>query len=435
MSSEKVRSEASSSVVAETEKPIRIEASVSQWSLDPKKEDLREFINITLPFGVAKRLCVPDHYNVNRGSGEQRALIQPHVRKLRNEMRAGNYTPTPVTAGLRARHRKDEIFVRKANRVELNIPYDKPLPLTDGQQRFGALNSLYEEATGSDNTDLAKRILELPIPIVIQLNGDTQRDFLNLQSGKPVDTSHMFSMMQQRGMFAGPHSDAFRAAFEVAKILHKNTESPFDKQVRFDTRSTAGYPVKSLCAAGSSDISTSLIGLARISLEEDFFGRTLTNDEQANLVVAAYQAMREKEPGLLEPTMPFEPPPEGKKGSATLFIGLATLLAYRVLAQKKDKPTAQDLTKLTNACKEWANNPIDGNFAGPFKRTLMGNIAKSFLGDLKGEKHEGLPMGLCAILSASAYGVNPLPKKVKTPAAPATEATEGSEATEAASEK
>jgi glycosylphosphatidylinositol transamidase (GPIT) subunit GPI8 len=43
-------------------------------------------------------------------------------------------------------------------------------------------------------------LTDAPVEFFVFLNGDTQKDFLNFQKGRPVDSAHLLSMTVQRGL-------------------------------------------------------------------------------------------------------------------------------------------------------------------------------------------------------------------------------------------
>ena len=97
------------------------------------------------------------------------------------------------------------------------------------------------------------------------------------------------------------------------------------------------------------------------------------------------------------------------------MVGVGVRLAYRMIALGHESPTEDDMTRLVAAVKYALNETVDGNFSSPVKRKLLGIFAKNFFSDMPGDKYDDLPVALLRTLSASAFGVTPLPKEKKEP--------------------
>src|SRR4051812_23365561 len=112
-----------------------IRGVVRVWGLT---KDRREYITHENTFGAARLLYRSDPYSALTGKGEQRGIVSNHATKLRKEMEAGTFTPTPVHAGLRPRHTKTLAYdTAEGQRVATVVlePGDT-LPLTNGGHRF-----------------------------------------------------------------------------------------------------------------------------------------------------------------------------------------------------------------------------------------------------------------------------------------------------------
>lgn len=400
----------------------------------------RTFGVVTLPFERAKALIKPQRYNALTGKGEQRSIFDSHMKKLRSAIESGDYTPTPVSANLSKKH-QDHLKVRDGF-FTLKVNDREPLLLTDGGHRFEALSShatsLSEALENKDLSEADKKtlkaqldsILNAPITVTLYFDGDAKRDFVNLQAGRPVDAAHMFSLKVQQKVLSDPE---FKLAFDTATILGKSDKSPFKNLIRFDSRGDAPLPISTLCGKGASDLATSLIGLAKVGLAAE---KTLSAEDLAFAVCATFEAIKsydeahETEIAILENGKVLTPIGNGgKKGQATMLIGVATCLAYRLSLSGKTKPDKGDLEKLVAAVKATLDQEVNGNLSGPVKRKLIGNFAKNFFADVQTDKHQKIPVGLISTLSASTFGVEPLPKskreKVKTQAQPAAEQNTG----------
>lgn len=376
---------------------MTVEGAVHTWSLGETK---RQFLVTTLPFRDVRKLTRACPFSAASGQGEQRQSQPAHVRKLRNEIEAGRYTPTPVSAGLRETHQ--QLLVITGDVAKLAVELDEPLPLTDGFQRMSALEELLAQSKAPCDEKKASEILSLPVTLVVYLDGDTQSDFLNLNQGKPVDTTHLFSLKIRKGTLGGKNEVAVRTAAEAARLLHDDPASPFHKSVRFDDAEKAPLPLKTLCATGASDLSTSLAGVV-LAGEVDAAGA-------AELIADVYRTLRNDAPELLEEGRLLAPPVNGgKRGTATMLAGVAACLGYAVRAREV---SAAVRVKLVQAARQTLGDSVGGNLSGQRKRELMREFAKVFLAG--GEKeHKGVPVGLLTALSCSAYGVPPQPARPK----------------------
>jgi hypothetical protein len=384
----------------------------------------RQFSEVTLPYREATELFMPVPYNGLSGKGEQRDINPAHLRKLKKAMEVGNYTPTPGSVGLRNNHR--DALARQTHSdgtqtFSLEVNRNDPLPLTDAGHRMQALGAIVKElqvrlGKAADETERAKlqaqldEVQALPITFTLYLDGDPQKDFVNLQAGRTVDSAQMFSLrVQQAG------DDPCKLAFEVAKKLHNKNESPFKNTIRFDSRGPMPLPVSNLCGKGGSDLATSLVGLAKVSLAAE---TPLGAGALAGCVVAAYQALKTKAPELIGEGKVLTPIAEaGTKGSATMMIGLGICLAHRMVQLGQDKPSQPLLDDLVGAAQATMNESVKGGFSGPAKRQLMGRFARVFYAGENVAKHDGLPISLLKTLSASAFGAEPLPKAKDKPKA------------------
>jgi hypothetical protein len=65
---------------------VSLEGTVYEWDLGgdlPK----RRYAVFTLSYGEARKLFVPQPYDPEKRTGEQRHIILPHARKLKNEIK------------------------------------------------------------------------------------------------------------------------------------------------------------------------------------------------------------------------------------------------------------------------------------------------------------------------------------------------------------
>lgn len=399
--------------------PIAIEADVQTWAVG---QHSRRFLSVTLPYRLARLAFRPELYDAMKGRGEQRPEIAAHVRHLSREMATGSFTPTSVSANLRRQHQKAVRY--EFGRAYLGVDPGDPLPLTDGQQRFGAMRTLADAAAKAGDTDLLKQILDLPVSAVVHIDGNSQADFIALQAGRQVDAAHLMSLRAQQNLLAGKDADDVVLAQKVAKVLNAEVASPFSKFIRFDARGCGPIPITTVCARSASDLGVSLVGLAKV-------GRAagVTDPKAlAGYVIAAWKAVSQA-PGLVGQGYPLCPPPDGTKGGATLLVGLGVCLAYRMKADGKPQPDADDLDRLLEAALAAFMTPLAGGLSSADKRALLKAFAQDYLGAC-GPMHHGVPLELQQILAPSAFGNPAFPKARKAAVAAATEEAEAEGTTE-----
>lgn len=396
---------------------ICLQGEVHCWNLGGKE---REYLVTTVPYGVARQFFKTDIYNAKTNHGEQRDEIDSHVKKLQAAMAGGTFTPTVVSIGLKPSHRKKlerlPLETKDASgqpiitpMAELVVSYeDGPtFPLLDGGQRFAALRRLHKNANDAEQQ---ARIESLPITVVVYLDGDTKADFVNLNLGKAVDAAHLLSMRVQQKAVAQKDLPYYKLALEVAKLLNEDEDSPFYKQIRFDSRGMAPLTINTLCSRGASDIATSLIGLARIALHASSDG-PLDAEAVVDSFKLAIKVIRSKAPLHLAPGRFLTPPPDGTRGSATMLVGVAALYIYRLSLDGQNDDVVEK--ELIDAIEVAFSDSMAGAFGGPVKRELMGEFAKQFFQNVDVDKHCGVPKELVRILSASTFRLPKLPKERK----------------------
>jgi hypothetical protein len=383
--------------------PIKFSGHVNKWKLNGAE---RNYIVVTLPFKTAREVLKPNLYTADTGDGEQRQIFPSHVRSIRKDMADDKFTPMPVAAGL-----NDKLANALTQSVDgsiANLTIDDStgsLPLIDGGHRFNALEKLVEQGV--------EDALNVPITTIIFLDNRNKENFLNAQKGRTVDKAHMLSLQVGAELTNSKIGPFLRTALEIAKILNEDEKSPFHRFVQFDSRKGIGLlPISTLSAKGGSDLGTSLVGTAKIV-------QAAGKDAQwgAQAIIDAFQAINSKAKHLLEVGRPLTPPPGGSRGSATMWIGLGNLLAYRK-SLPNPVPDEEITESLVEAIKKICDHPIRGNFSGPKKRELLGEIAYSFFGEVNNVPfyNDEIPQGLVDILSYSTFSLKK-PKKVKKPKA------------------
>jgi hypothetical protein len=386
---------------------LKIRGPVFDFGLENKH--LRSYTLITVPFSEARKFFKPNRYQVLTGDGEQREIYQRHASSLKKAMLEGNFTPSTATVGLTETQRErldfedtEEVFGEENLRyVSLELEEDETLPLLDAGHRMEALESIFKEGE--------PRALIQPISALVLLDGNKKLDFINLQAGKAVDASHMLSLKVQENSLDEKVGKLLKFGLETAKYLSLDCDSPFYNLIKFDSKGKSLIPINSLMSKNASDLSTSLVGGAKIAkLEEN-----KKPEWYAKIVVDVYKELKNLVPNLLTEGYPLCPPPKGTKGGAGMLVGLGNLMLYRLIEKGREEIDNDDISKLITAVKKVLNISIDGNFAAARKRGLMGDLCQWMLADVSKEIHEGVPIKLILALSPSAFGVARLPKTKK----------------------
>lgn len=382
-----------------------LESTYSEWSLLTAN---RKFAVITKPYSEIVKLMSPNRYDATSGKGEQRHVHEGHKRKLLKALKEGTFTPTPVAASLDEDYQKKVELDEESLTFKLSIKKDKLISQTDGGHRFAAIASLreiYADQMDDENTEKAElaqmivgQIDALPIVVVVYLDGSPQEDFINLQSGRTVDKTHILSMRIQRNMSDGN----FKFAFELALLLNETEGSPFFEKIRMDSRINLPLPFSTLCSRSSSDLSTSLVGLSKVCAMRDWKPAMA-----AKLFVQLYKKLKSDCAEALEVGKVLTPMGQGgSKGAATMMVGLVILLAYRLIQEDKKAATKEDLQFVADAVNSELDVEVAGNFNSARKRDLLQSFGSVYFADFDVPKHEGLPVKLFTAIAPSAYGLD-----------------------------
>lgn len=369
------------------------------------KDHIREYIMVTMTLGDAWKYTRPNLFTIQTGEGEQRGVVESHIKKLVRECRQGNFTPTPWTAALLDGHRERlEYEEGPPRRVRLEVSEDQPLSLPDASHRRMAFKRLLD--TGEMSADC-------PVDVLVLLAGNTRQDFVNLQSGRPVESSHLLSIRILNGMLGQKEQPACEMAQEIAGLLNDNKRSRFYRKIRFG--STGSYPIRfsTIMGRAPSDSSTSLVGLGRLALafEQD---RSTGSKLLAGLVNTLADRLVEEAPDLAEEMhRHLTLPPDHSLCSLHLFLGVTVLAAYETLRlRQRALPDAVFQRLVACARQIWPGEVYDSSLSAPLRRKMMGQFARHFYAGesaLPGGNHEGLPVELLQIISTSAYDASKLP--------------------------
>src|SRR5262245_35012099 len=87
----------------------------------------RTFSAVCLPFSQAWQSVKTFVFRADTGAGEQRAVVDGYVKRLKRAMEAGEYTPTPVTVGLGPEQRASVVYHDES--FTLQVKQSDPLHL------------------------------------------------------------------------------------------------------------------------------------------------------------------------------------------------------------------------------------------------------------------------------------------------------------------
>ncbi len=403
---------------------------------------------MAVPFGDLRRISKPYEYSEGTGKGEQRCQTESHVRNIHKAMHANEYAPTTISLALYERHSK-LIDMKTDGSFSLPIDCSKrdaQLPIVDGGHRMAAAERVRDailaklkKADDAEKEELQYKLDAfdaVPVPVMLYIDGLTSKKlFVALQLGRNVDRTHMIALSLQKG--SDPNLLAARA---IAMELNKMDGSPFKGLLRFSDsqqakKDTAVRKIafNSLCATGASDLSFSLVGLAKVGLS---FG--LDVPAMTKLVLVVNKALNVDDEYLEDERYQDMTSDDmvlcgldagGTIGGATIYLGIATCLAYRLGKQGRSEPERQDVEDLIEAALATVSSRVGGGMDGARKRTLMGKFVRKFL---VGEANEvqGVPYKLLELIgSSAAYDVDKdeWKKARKKAEAEASEQTEGEE--------
>ena len=369
-----------------------LEGRIYEFGLKKK----RRFLCLVLPIQQILKLFSLDHFNGLTGKGEQRPLVDAHAKMLSKEFLNDNFTPSSLTAGLRKSQLDKLVITKKEGHpwAKLTLDDDEYLPMTDGGHRTTVCKQLAE--MGNEAAFL------LPFIVCVNLDGSLKEDFVNLQRGKAVAPTHILAMRVLSDNLPEKDATFLKAAYETAKLLHTDPKSVFEKMIKFDMCGLPGLPLATICPKSASELATSLVGTARIALKA---GTTPLNPEwMASTINRAIASLRKLAPELLAPGQLLCPPPEGGKGSATMLVGVANMLAFKTLSSGSTKHSEESLVQLATAAQENLAGGIRGNLSSPCKRNLIWQFAKAYFAeDYDQRLHDGIPVALLNILAPSHF--------------------------------
>ncbi len=182
----------------------KLTGEFTQWTLFDHKRQYGTVQN--LPFCKAREYIKAVCFNGQTGAGQQREIVESHVRRLKKEMEAGTYTPTNVSAACSKKHRQ-ALELNEGGTFVLPVNCDEPLLHTDGGHRFEAIRCIVKELeeklakAGEKDKEKLARWLEqakaVSVTVTVYFDGNPAQDFVHLQQGRAVDAAHILSMKVQ----------------------------------------------------------------------------------------------------------------------------------------------------------------------------------------------------------------------------------------------
>jgi hypothetical protein len=373
-------------------------------------ENKRNYVVFTVPYATA-RVILKVHVFKGQGDGEQRSQVPGHIKKLRQAIESNNYTPTAFNASTDKHHEIQITEKHGKAHVEFETDETKPLRLVDGQQRMAALEQLY----GCE--DMRDSVSQLPITVFTYLDGNPKADFIKLQLGKAVDRAHMLTLQIQQKEFSDDINTHFKIALQIARNLaSRKKTSPISGIVRFSSVGT-GIPISTFLSKNGSDIACSLFGSAKITSQFEQTAQWFTD-----ICHRIYEVISEETPQILECGKILCPPPEGNAGGSSLLIGICNIVAYRCAIKGIIQPTDQCITRLISTVVEFFDIDAAKQMSLQHRREYLGDFTAQYLDDiiepLSLKVHEGIPVPLLLLLSASTFNrskIEPMRKDENAP--------------------
>lgn len=384
-----------------------IESTFYEWKIVSR---VRRYAVINQTYSEIIKIIEVHEYDAETGEGQQRFAKEAHFRKLAKAMLDGTFTPTPIAASLDKYYQEKATIDKYTGTFSVEVEEGRKIPQTDGGHRFRAIKYLrdrYVEEADSDKegaseiaSDIVDAIDRLPITCLLYLDGNPQEDFVNLQAGRPVDKTQILSMRIQRNLM----DEGYRWAFDCARLLNKDNNSPFFEKIRLDSRANLPLPLATIMSKSSSDLSSSLVGLAKVCKPSEW-----KPQQAVMLFVQVYSKLRTDYPEVLEYGKLLTPIGQGgPKGAATLMVGVVVLFAHRLILEGKSKALKADLEKIVSAVEVTMDEPVGGNLNSTRKRVALLGLGQEYFQDMKDvEFYQGMPRPLFDLLPASSYGVKP----------------------------
>lgn len=375
-----------------------IKGPLRTWAYSTNKG--RQYTLWMTNYGTFREAAKVDIYNGNPESGEQRSQIESWTNTLLKAVEDDEYTPADISATV-----NDASCISiKDKTVTIDVK-GKILSVTDGCQRIGALEKLRNKSANPRLVD------QLPIEVKIMLDPENRtKDFINLNKGKPVNTTHIRRLLIDIGKTSNPTMSKFSK--DLAEHLQKDSDSHLNNVINMFGRGSGGVDFAAITSEHASEKAMSLYGASMIA---DAYQKDVK--WIAGRIIEAWLILSEEAPELVEPGAILCPPPNGKRIPAKMIVGLGNAIAYRLMLTGEEKISDPEIDRFVAAARRVFGDLGDLGDA-PNQRTLLGDFIVDFYEDLNDieldtEWHCGIPISMGKMFSMRAFGREALPKPLK----------------------
>lgn len=387
---------------------------------DDKKVFDRPYVIVTAPFAFVRRWIVSEPYDSASDTGWQRKTTPAHIKKLRIDMEADDFTPTAWYATADEWHIEHGLKYLPVEpgyhpQVNLTVNEDHKLRITDANHRFESLKLYRTDMATAERQDMVELIDQIPITIIVSLSPQhLLTDFLRLQKGKGVSRSQLKVMELKTRMLPSEKLEIIDMATKIARILDQDERSHLFQQIAFDTMDVKkGIQYSSLLADHGSSLAWTLYGGAIIALEYEKDAEWM-----ANVYIETYLALKDtldQDDGtkaFMKTNEKLCPESDGgSKGGSFLLLGVGNCLAFRLCYLGDDYLPDEDGERVELTAYKKLRGLTGGS--APDKRKDMNAFATLFFSDLKDRvtgrsirKVGGIPADLVDITSFSTWGID-----------------------------
>jgi DNA-sulfur modification-associated len=368
---------------------------VQTWNLTEDPARGRKYIVTNTNYGTYFKYFQAYRYNVENQQGEQRENKSIKVKKLKDAIINGTYTPTSVSASIL----ENTAIAIDGNKATIQLDENNKLAIVDGDHRFAALSQIRQD----DN--LRRKVDNLPITAVIYLEPERRKeDFVNLNIGFAVNRNHLLNLQMDSGKLDSKKAPYYKIARELALRLNKDTISPFKDLIQFSTEAAPlSFSILSTIRSGS--LIQSLYTTTKF-IEKCGY----TQSEVFDLLIGFHQWLDKNSSALAEDKL-LEFPPNGARGSASLFLGIFNVWLYYIYLNNRKQPSPKDYKALKGAIHN-----VEVDRAGDLSTKRCCETLRLFSQDLfsamaededsKIAFHHGLPVSLLINSSCSSFAVD-----------------------------
>ena len=344
-------------------------------------EHKRIWATLNLTFFQANKFARCDVFTAGdqfkKSRGEQRATKDSHVKKLKNAHLLGHFTPAGFTYGVGSK--KAVTIDEEKKTVTIRLNKSTPLKTLDGGHRLKALQAIYAEV--DDPADRAE-IDNMILPGIIELNGNTQEDFVRLQAGLAMDKTHLFGLRARGGFdLKEKLQEYYPMVIDLAHRLNSESRSPITNMIRFDTRSQARVPLTAISKDGAADGAVSLFGTAKICNKHvERIGQNNLVDWMFDIFANVWEILKEDCPDAVSDGRLLDVKSQ-KVMPIQLYIGVANMVAYRLHLLNEQEITEKTKTALIASVNDTFISDLDSKWNSGRVREAMGEFASRFFAD------------------------------------------------------